>query len=471
MLHKKIFKNTKEYINKEQSLMLNSKFYNSKDSYFILLVIYNCSLLMSIGSGPWKYPWMTAFIVVMVGLQFLSKAFWFTTFLSFIPFYFVHIPLFPRLTNHGNLEVFIGFIILFFIIFKFKKIKNQSLDYTQIRDVFIYALVTTYFITGFHKLNSGFFDITSSCTKYVSSTFNEFLFGSNFKLSPIIIRITQILTILFEMVIPFGLLFIRTRKTTIWLFVSFHFYMSLCNFSNFSALAGFLLCGCIIDFNLNEKSRKQILKGLRVYIFFVLTSVLLSYFITRLGFLNRSFVRVYNGIFFNIGWVIFFLVLLKNSTNTKRYSKLRGLPIIFVLFITIWGVQPYLGLSNAGNLTMFSNLKTEKSQNNHYIINTKKTKIWDFEEDLVTMINVPDSLKWQHRGSLKGYQLPLIEFKSQANLWINKYQENIELTISHKGKIINIPNLKSSEYSKVKWWYNYVYYRRLPEGKINECLW
>ncbi len=451
--------------------MLNLKFHSSKDSYFILLAMYNCSLLMSIGAGSWQYPWMTASIMFMIGLQFLSKVFWFTTFLSFIPFYLVHIPLFPRLTNHGNLEVFIGIITLLFVIFKFKKIKHQSINHKQLKAVFIYSVITMYFVSGFHKLNAGFFDITSSCANYINATFNEVVFGTAFKTPSPFVRIAQILTILFEMILPFGLLFQNTRKITIGLLAAFHFYMSLCNFSNFSALAGFLLCGCLIDFNLNKKSSEPILKGLRVYIFFVLASVLLSYAVTRLGILNKSFVRMYNGIVFNIGWVIFFLVLLKHSANTQRFPKLNLIPVVIVVGIVLWGIQPYLGLSNAGNLTMFSNLKTEISQSNHYLVNTKKTKFWNFEEDLVTMVNVPDTLKWGRNGSLQGYQLPLIEFKSQANIWTKKHKENIALTISHNDEIIHIKNLKNSNYSKVKWWYRYVYFRRLPEDKINECLW
>lgn len=452
-------------------LTQNLKARTIKDSYFILLAIYNCSLLMSLAAGFWKYKLTIAFILVMIALQFLSKKFWFTTFLSFIPFYYVHIPLFPRLTNHGNLEVFIGFTFFLLLVSNFLKSKNQSLHHVQIKDIFIYTTATIYFIAGFHKLNSGFFDLNNGCTTIISSNFNNFMFGSDFKLSPVLIRMGQIFTIVFEMILPFGLLFKRTRKMTILLFVGFHFYMSLCNFSNFSALAGFLLCGCIIDFDNTKESNASIIKGLRIYIFFTLLSVLTSYAITRLGFLDKTYVRIYNGLIFNIGWVTFFFILLKNTTNKKRNSKFRFIPIAFVLFLFLWGIQPYLGLSNSGNLTMFSNLKTLQSQNNHYLVNTENTKIWNFEEDLVTIINIPDSLTWSHNGKLKNYQLPLIEFKSQAETWVNKYKNNIELTISHNGNIIHIPNLKASKYHKTKWWYHYIYFRRIPKRGINECLW
>lgn len=441
------------------------------DAYYILMTLYNCALLLSIGAGGWDYPKVTAFILCMIGLQFLSRKFWFTTILSAIPYYFIYAPLFPRSTNHGNLQVFIGILFVLFLILKFKKIKENRLNHKMISNIFIYSLITIYFVSGFHKLNIGFFDITSSCTNYVSSNFNNFLFGENYKFPTIAIRASQILTILFEMIFPFGLLFHNTRKMTAWLLLIFHFFMSLYGFSNFSAFAGFLICGCLINFENQKNYYQSILKGLRYYIFFCALSVVISYAITRFGLFDKTYVRVYNGMIFNLGWVIFFSILLKNSTYIKERQSLKIIPLIFVIFIMMWGGQAYVGLSNAGNLTMFSNLLTEKSRSNHYLINTKKTKIWSFEEDIVTIIDIADSLKWENAETLKSFQLPLIEFKTQAHQWINKHDEPIKVTIKYQNELHHIPDLKLSEFSKVKWWYWYVQFRKLPKPGTNDCLW
>lgn len=436
------------------------------------MTLFNCSFLLSLGAGYWKYQKTTAFIIVMLGLQFLSRKFWFTTFLSFIPFYIIKLPLFPRLTNHGNLQVFIGILLLFFVAANFRKKNTIISNADTLRHLFLFPLVTVYVIAGFHKLNAGFFDLSYSCTNHVSFKLNNFLFGNEFAPSVMMTRLSQILTLLFEIVVPFGLLYKNTRKTSVWLLVIFHAGMSLFGFSNFSALAGFLLCGCLIDYKGSSTYYQSVIKALKLYIILSIASVIVSYAVTRLGVLEKQHVRIYNGIIFNIGWFIFFTTLISKTTIHKQRRRLNVQSSLLILFILLWGGQAYLGLSNAGNLTMFSNLKTEKRKSNHYLINTNMTKIWSFEEDLVTMIKVPEDLKWQQSIPLDSLsQLPIIEFKTQANTWVKNFDHPLKLTIKYKGEVIHIENLKDSEFSKVEWWYHYIYYRKIPKPGSNQCLW
>ncbi len=452
--------------------IINKALTRIPDSYYILLTLFNCSFLLSLGAGYWKYQKTTAFIIVMIALQFLSRRFWFTTFLSFIPFYCIKLPLFPRLTNHGNLQIFIGILLLICIISALRKNHSIISKPPVIQNLFIYPLVTVYVLAGIHKLNSDFFDLNFSCTNYVSFKLNNFLFGDGFEPSSLVTRISQILTIFFELIVPIGLLFQKTRKASVWFMVVFHAGMSVFGFSNFSALAGFLLCGCIIDFNGDRMYYDVIIKGLKRYIAIAIVSVVVSYMITRFSILNAQHVRVYNGLIFNIGWFAFFAILISKTKVKKQTRRLNVLSATLVIFIIFWGGQSYLGLSNAGNLTMFSNLKTEKSRSNHYVFNTNTTKIWSFEEDLVTMLSIPKELKWQGSIPLDSLcQLPLIEFKSQANVWIEKFDYPLELTIKYKGDIIHIKNLKNSKWSEVEWWYHYIYFRKITQAGTNQCLW
>lgn len=451
---------------------LKKSLFEVSDGYYVLLTLFNCSFLLSLGAGYWEHQNTTAFIIIMIVLQFLSKKFWFTTFLSFIPFYVIKAPLFPRLTNHGNLQVFIGIIIIIYVISAIKRHSHSFANTTVLQNIFIYTLATLYIVAGIHKLNLGFFNLDSSCTHHVSFVLNTFLYGDEYSSSLIITRISQVLTLFFELIVPLGFLFHNTRKPSIWLMVFFHAGMSLFGFSNFSALAGFLLCGCIIDFKGNQVYYKSVKKGLKAYIIFSIASVVLSYSITRLEILNVQYVRIYNGLIFNIGWLIFFTILITNTKIAKQYRTISRYDIILVMLIIIWGGQAYLGLSNAGNLTMFSNLETEKSRSNHLLFDTNKTKIWSFEEDLVTILKLPEHLKWQGSIPLDYMcKLPLIEFKTQANQWVKSNEHPLELTISYKDQVIYIKNLKESEFSDVKWWYRYIYFRKIPKEGNSECLW
>ena len=437
---------------------------------FTLSVLFNCAILIGIGSGYWSQPYTIAFILTMVGLQFLSPKFWWTTFLSIISVLLVYIPIFPRITNHGNLEIFIGLFLLFLLVYKFKSITANTFRPKNISYVFRYTLIAVYFMAGFHKLNAGFFSLSETCNLYVSNNLNTLLFGENFKPSLFLIRSSQIITIIVEMLIPFGLLHYKTRKISAWALVLFHFYLTLCGFSNFSALAGFLLTGSLINFNKIEKNYKAF-KAVRLYVFFSMLAVLTSFFITRFNLVENTLIRFCNGVIFNLGWLLFFYFLITKTTYKKQKIKPTLLPFIPVLFIILWSGQAYLGLSNSGNLTMFSNLVTEANRSNHYLIDTQKTKIWGFEENLVTIIKISDKYKWEGAGTLDGYALPLIEFKTQVAKWSQKYEGPIECILIYNGQSIHVDDLKNSQFNDAKWWYPLIHYRRIALDGSNGCSW
>lgn len=439
----------------------------------VLFCLFNCALAMHLGSGGWKFQKTITFIVLMMGLQFLNYRFWKATLLSIIGFTIVSAPIFPRLANHANLEFIIGLILLVLLcIYQYKKSKKEewNINPQVISNTFRYALITLYFIAGFHKLNSGFFSITGSCAEFVGNHFHSIIFPEGFKTAPEIIRFFQILTIIVEMLIPFGLLHYKTRKPTAIILVAFHFYLSLTSFANFSAFAGFLITGSLISFKSVEYI-KHITKGLRIYILFTICAVITSYFITRFELVNVNLIRFYNAVIFNIGWAVFFSIFIYNLPVEKEKSKLLTIPTIVVVFITLWGLQCYAGLSNAGNLTMFSNLVTEKSRNNHFLIDTRKTKMCAFEEDYITILELPEEYKWESSQKLINYDLPVIEFKTQVAEWIKKTDRKIRCVVKYKGETIIIDDLKASEFGNAKWWYRYLFYRKIaPKGSV-ECLW
>lgn len=437
---------------------------------FILLALLNSSLLMTLGSAAWNYQFTTAILMLVAGLHFLSTRLWWTALLALLPFLILYIPQFPRLTNHGNLLTLIGIFIVIHILFKAIRPQSKSLLQLNLPLLFRLTLISVYFMAGFHKLNTGFFELNGSCSSSVNHTLNHFIFGNDFEPSILQIRISQWGTIILEMLIPFGLLHYRTRKITAWILVLFHFYLSLCNFSNFSGLAGLLIAGSVID-NKSITDWKTILKAVRVYLLFTIIACLVAYSFSRFQIVESLYIRFYNGLFFNIGWLIFFYIVLSKISFNKEKSTVSKWYFIPLLFFISWGGQAYLGLSTAGNLTMFSNLITEKSRSNHLLINTNYTKIWNFEEDYVTIVELPSHLKWQNSIDLIGYDLPLIEFKKQAQNWVNQDTEKITCILLYKGELIKINDLKESEFSKAKWWYHYIYFRKIPKKGVNECLW
>lgn len=444
---------------------------NLKPAFLILFSLFSCSLLLHIGHSSWSYQKTVAIIIIFICLQIINYKLWWATLLSIIAFFIIYLPKFPRIANHANIEIFISILLFIAVSLKYKGISSKYLASNVISLIFRYTLITIYFIAGFHKLNYGFFSLEGSCAAHINQSLTTAIFGNNYIISDTVLRFFQVTTILLEMVVPFGLLFYKTRKTTVWILVFFHFYLSLCGFSNFSALAGFLLVGSIINFS-NNTANLQFIKPLRYYLIFCVLSCVSSYTMSRFSiFTDYHIIQFFHGIIFNIGWIILFSQLLKR-TDHRLTENVSFIAPIFTSFIAfLWGMQGYLGLSSAGNLSMFSNLITEKTRNNHLIIDTNKTKIWNFEEDYVTILEIDPNLKWEGLQTLKGYDLPLTEFKVQIAKWIETEPGAIKCTLLYNNKILEIPDLKVSGFAQAEWWHKYILYRRIPSNLTNECMW
>jgi hypothetical protein len=364
---------------------LHPDFRKSNPALLALLTLFSCALLIDVSVAKWVImPPSIMIMFILLCLQYVSFTnYWWASISTVLLFLLMLGPDFPRLANHGNLAIFIGIVTL--VLYIRKVVYKKSISYDTITLSFRYSLIAIYFIAGFHKLNSGFFSFSGSCSTYVSHSLNLFLFGEGFIYPEYIIKCLQIGTIVIEMIIPFGILFYRTRKATAWILLVFHAYLSLCGFSNFSAFAAFLIAGSILEINQYHISGK-IINALKVYVFIAIISSLTAYLIKRFELSNRAIMLMVNGILVNIGLLYFFYFVLRAKAHKRQVYRGSLIPFVFIFLIALWGMQGYFGLSNTSTLTMFSNLVTEQSRSNHYIINTAQTKIWDFEEDFVTIL-------------------------------------------------------------------------------------
>ena len=103
------------------------------------------------------------------------------------------------------------------------------------------------------------------------------------------------------------------------------------------------------------------------------------------------------------------------------------------------------------------------------LIDTKKTKIFDFEEDNLLILKLHDTVK---NEKLEGFKLPVIEFKCVAKRWTDKYPDlKINATVVYQNDTLQIDDLKKTKFIETKWWYHYVFFRKIqPEGP-NGCYW
>lgn len=436
-------------------------------NFLLMLAVFNVTVLMNYHDMIWRRPIIIGVVFIMAGFSFLNLRFWWAAMVTIIINFVLYLDKFPRLANHSNIELFVCLIFISTLIWKWRK-PNFSIPPRLISNIFRVSLVTIYFYTGFHKLNSDFFNPCVSCVNQINEQFFENFTRVKTTLPAAVSVFFQYATIFVEMILPFGLFWRQTRTVTAILLLGFHAYLGFTVFSDFQAFAIFMIIGSTLDFE--KKPDARIGSALRLYILTAMVVLFLKPFLFKF-FKDSDFVNFIHGSIFNVGVIFFFVIYFRNnraveSSLPKPYFTY---PILVIFVISCWSMKAYFGFGNSANLTMFSNLMTESSRSNHLLIDTKKTKITDWEEDNVLILELHDTLKYTEK---EGYKLPIIEFRYLANLYAKRYPKTaINCTFVYKNDTIFVPDLKKSEYVKTKWWYQYINFRKIqPEGP-NKCLW
>lgn len=439
----------------------------SNENYLLLLAIFNCAILMNFHELFWKKPILIILLFTMVFVSFINYKLWWATVINICISLLFFIKRFPRIANHANIEFFIEILILSILVYKiiYPRLKIAP---NLISWIFRVSVVTIYFYTGFHKLNADFFNPCVSCVNEINEYIIGNITGSKFKISENLSWFFQYATIAIEMIIPFGLLWHTTRKTSALLLLFFHFYLNLAVYSDFGSLAVFLILGCILDFE-SKTIPVKVSRAIRYYIFFTLLTFSVKIILMKYKF-NPYYFGFIQGLIFNIGWVIFFYYFFKNFKDKPCYFNKRHLFILSTCFILIsfWTLRTYIGLSNSGNFTMFSNLITEKTRNNHLLIDTNKTKIFNFEEDNVLILELHDTLK---KEKLVNIKIPRIEFQFLCKKWNRLDGVKLNCTLVYKNDTIVIDDLRKSIFTQTQWWNRYLYFRKIQTEGPNECRW
>lgn len=436
------------------------------DTYLVALLLFNCAIILNYSAVIWesKVIMLSVLITILTLINF--RHYWLIVINIILSIYWF-LPCFPRLANHSNIQLSIGIVIL--LVFALRAVFSSfSISPTLMSYIFRVSLITIYFCTGFHKLNTDFLNGCVSCVNNIHVRFIENFTGSKISLTQTDSAFLQYTALFTELILPFGLLFCKTRKITAIALLSFHFYLSLVYYADFSALSTFLIIGSVLNFE-NKSFDTKILTSLKLYIIAAIAIVIVRSVLFKLNYTValRSFIF---GILYNIGLLIFLIPFFKNYIEkTSFYKKTYNFYTISIItIISFWSLKTYVGLGNTGNLTMFSNLLTEKSRSNHLLIDTKKTKLYDFEEDKVLILKIDKKAKVKE---MEGFLIPITEFMYLAKNWSAKSKNPIQVTIRYKEKTIIIPDLKKSEYTKPKWWYHYIPFRKIQPIGPNKCYW
>jgi hypothetical protein len=291
-----------------------------------------------------------------------------------------------------------------------------------------------------------------------------------------ITRFMQLATFFLELIVPFGLLFSRTCKWAVFALFLFHGYLFMAGFAHFASTSLFILPGCLLNFNKNEDANKIIPK-LKPYIIisaiasvlcFVWCNVYDKKFTNNL--LSPAFF-ICCGIYM-IAFIYAARLFWKTDIAVSNMGAIRHYKILLpTIFIFLWGMEPYYGLSNRANMSMYSNMITMVGRDNHLLINTHYTKVIPFEEDYIEMLSAPPSLQKYFGSDYRYYYYPVITFRKKAAEALTRIKEPVTVKIRYKENEIVIKDLKQSSWSQSKWYHRYFYYRPTPKPGYGVCVW
>ena len=430
-------------------------------NYIFLLAVINGAAVMNFHRLIYANERLLYLILLLLAITIVNYKKWWAALANCCILIALHIFAFPRIANHSVVILFISLALWLLFGLKLFRIKLQP-DPNFISYCFRIVTVCIYFYTGFHKLNTDFFNPCVSCVNQINEYTISNILRIDFRVNALLSRFFQISSLFIEMVIPFGLLWHKTRKYAVIVLLLFHTYLSLSVFADFSAVALILLLGSVHNFN-GKEIPVPLVKGLRIYLVFIILSIT-SYIVLRLASIRNP--QFFQGVLFAIGYLVFIYTYFKTMPLTRFYfRKSYILPLAAVIVvISFWTLKTYIGLGNSANLTMFSNLVTEKERNNHLLIDTRKTKIFDFEEDSVYIIYLD---KWKYNG----YKLAVVEFSFLANNLSRKKGKPVSCTLIYKGKKLHYDDIGKSPFKETKWWYKYLYFREIQISSPNRCRW
>jgi hypothetical protein len=124
---------------------------------------------------------------------------------------------------------------------------------------------------------------------------------------------------------------------------------------------------------------------------------------------------------------------------------------------------------------MFSNLRTEGSVSNHYLLRNNPLKLWGYQEDVVSVIDIDDRharIGYQYQA-LKGNQLPIVEFRKLIYQW-TRAEVKLPITFEYRGQVHSTDDIANDPRWRTRsrdWEMVFMDFRSIQRDGPNRCRW
>ena len=288
-----------------------------------------------------------------------------------------------------------------------------------------------------------------------------------------------VVTILWEL--GGGLLLTVPRLQAAMLLFSWvmHATLALVSFVDFGALALALLFVFVPRpwFTILNQPVRLPVAGVSV------TRIHLYFALAVLAGLAQLLGRFPAGLLFNLAALVFIWPILAAALASPPGPAWTGVPLtspmtprwmlVFPVILLLHGLTGYLGLRTAGNFSMFSNIRTEGSRSNHYLLRNNPLKIWDFQEDAVEFRPPEHEAGTGLRIDLPGYRLPVVEFRKMVRQW-TETGTTMAVTFEYQGRVYSSPDIANDPVWRVSgrdWKMMLMDFRVIQPDGPNQCRW
>ena len=359
----------------------------------------------------------------------------------------------PFTTNHWIFTAFANITILqvfFLLVVKNKgfKIKEGEL-FKSFAPLLRIEVLILYFFAVFHKLNSGFFTPATSCA---TDLLKAQSLDALIPLTDQLYLANAYFTLFIELSIPVLLCFRQTRITGVILGLLFHCVLSYSTYNAFYDFSSLMFAAYFVFLNpafsvtiyqLFHKVGSRISAFFQAYspakLFCTILLILMA--VGTVYALNQkldSYRTVHLYFFWTIYSVLFFTCIViyavrSNQTFTASERIFRSVHwslLIVPALVFVNGTMPYLGLKTENSYAMFSNLRTEGGQSNHYLVPVT-AQVFNYQKDIVEIISTTDPLLQQL--AVEGKGMVLFEFRN----YVHRHKPaRVEYLLNGEHKIV-----------------------------------
>ena len=445
--------------------------------------LYLCSLLLHYGKR-WREPDVTVAVLFLVVWSAARPRRIEPLIIAQVLVLTTTVVDYPRIANHAALQMFIALYLI--VIVGGALLRRRTIPYAHIASALRGVVMVVYFYVGFHKLNSGFLDPASSCANWYHAKLLRSAFDYTgaiqdalprivYEWSPWFVVATELLTFAL-------LLHRRTRLAGLCTALPVHLYVSLSGFVDFSSMMHSLMFLFLPAVAADSASVKRALSGYRVG---ALGIAIVTFYMIERWSSDIGAIRTFQGIVYDltvIAVVASIIVALRTrfgaSSGTESVPKMdRVRPTkhmrncVFPALIFVWGAFPYIGLSSYGSLTMFSNLVTAPTYENHLLVDSSATDLFGLQHELVQVIDMEQPLARNFRHSPIGDLVTRSEIGYQVRRTMRDHDQPLMAFLLEDGEPTFYEDLRESHHAAWPFSTRWLFFREIDPVGEAKCRW